>query len=292
MAMPCGCGSSSTCSCVLADGCGTTVDGAGTIDNPYVVNGSSNVALGDTVVAADDPPCTDYPAVMLDPDTGLLVGYWTPGEGWSAVSGGAGGVEVYAVTEDPNTDIGDPGVAVALAYDTGTPNGTTPNSSVADSLWMWEDGAAAWERYPKVIHCSVAASAAAGLANNSWTAVGVADVEDYDTANMHSTVGATGRIYVPFDGIYQVSGRGKWASVSGATVGTRGYRVQANGTTQVAGAIHYHAAGTMSELSLPFMWSDVILSAGGYIRLEIFQNSGAPIDFTLQELTVRLLQAT
>lgn len=261
-----------------------------------MVDGSSNIVLSDAV-PVDDPPCADYPATALDPDTGLPVAYYDPDTGWSAVAGGAGGVEVYSGEGDPNTEIGDPGVSQALYYDTAAPGvgaypPVSPPTSQSCSLWMWDDAAVAWERYPKVIHASVSASAAAAVADATWTAVGIADVENFDTANMHSTSAATGRIYAPYDGIYEVGGRGKWESVSGATAGVRGFRLEKNGTTQVSNSIETHAAGTMAELSLPFYWPGITLAAGDYLRLVVYQNSGGALDFTLRELCLRLVQPT
>lgn len=290
MALPCGCGSGSTCSCVLADGCGTTISGAGTSDNPYVIDGSSNIVLADTVVSADPPPCSDSPAVMHDPDTGILIGYWDPDVGWSAVAGGAGGVEVYAVTEDPNTDIGDPGVAVAVAYDTGTPSGTAPNSSVADSLWMWDDGAGQWERYPKIIHASIAGTSAKTFSSGVSAEFATAPTENYDTASMHS--GTNGRLYAPMGGLYEAKSLVAWDDPANNTAaGTRKHNFlvtyAGGGSLIVAGGEYKGAADPVTLRGE----RDIVLSAGDYVQVRCTQDSGGNCDATLVDFTLRLIQA-
>lgn len=277
---------------MISAGCGTTVDGAGTVDNPYVVNGTSNIVFSDTVLAADDPPCVDYPATLHDPDTGILIGYWTPGVGWAAVSGGAGGVEVYAVVEDPNTDIGDPGVAVAVAYDTGTPSGTSPNDSVADSLWIWNDalGTPAWERYPKVIHASISGSSARTFSTGVSAEFATA-TENFDTASMHT--GTQGRLYAPMAGIYLAKCLVAWADPDNNTAaGTRKHNflvTYAGGGTGIFAGGEYK--GAADPVTLPGE-RELILSAGDYVQVRCTQDSGGNCDATLSDFTMRLIQAT
>lgn len=274
----------------MGDGCGTTATGAGTADNPYVIDGSSNIVLGDTVVGADPPPCSDYPATMHDPDTGILIGYWNPDVGWTAVAGGAGGVEVYAVTEDPNTDIGDPGVAVAVAYDTGSPSGAAPNASVADSLWMWDDGAGQWERYPKVIHASIAATSAKTFSSGTPDEFTTAPTENYDTASMHS--GTTARLYAPQDGIFAAEALVTWAAP--ATPTAAGTRKHNFAVTYAAGGSDGIAAGefrgSADLITLPAR-RNLILSAGDYVQVRCTQDSGYTCQGTLIDFTMRLIQA-
>lgn len=300
MASPCGCGDTATCSCVIEDGCGTTVTGAGTVASPYVIDATSNITFGDTVVAAAAPDCVDEPAIMLDPDTGIQIGFWTPGSpgAWEAVAGGGTDAEVYAGTgASPNTTIGDPGVAEALYYDHGNPaEGYPPDGTptvFADSLWMWDDGAAAWERYPKVIHASISMTADDTFATGTWSTFNSAATEVFDTADMYAA-GNPGRIYAPYDGIYQVNGFARWDAVTGATVGTRQARLEKNGSGALFGVhnLSYHAAGTMSETRIPFLFNNVVLAAGDYIKLAGRQDSGGSITARLLEFTMRLIART
>lgn len=287
--MSCGCSNAPVCSCVITDGDGTTVSGAGTAANPYVVDGSSNIVLSDTVPVTN-PPAEEYPGIALDPDTGLPVAYFVPGDGWHAVAGGAGGVEVYKGEGDPNTEIGDPGVSTAIYYDFGTPaaNGAEVTDTYPYCIWIWNDADAEWQVYPNAVMASVSAAGSATVSSGSWTRLTSAPTERIDTAGMHSTSSNTGRIYAPYDGYYRISGRVRFAAVSGANAGTREIRLRLNNLSTLEFSHAYRAAGTENATSYPFMYGAVYLTAGDFVEVQAFQDSGSNMQVTLAEFTMKL----
>lgn len=282
------------CACVLADGDGTTVTGAGSAAQPYVIDTESNVVLSDTVPVTD-PPIEGSPAVALDPDTGLPVAYFVPGDGWHAVAGGAGGVEVYKGEGDPNVEIGDPLVSTALYYDTGTPNAN--RAEVTDTypyaIWIWDSSVlpdGEWQPYPVPVMACAKGTSSITVPTGTWTRLTSAATEVLDTAGMHPTDSTTGRMYAPYDGYYQISGRVTFAAVTGEDAGLRQIRLRRDNTTTLEFAHSYHAAGTMDEVSLPFLYGCVYVPAGSYVEVQAWQDSSASVEATLAEFTVRLIK--
>lgn len=112
---------------------------------------------------------------------------------------------------------------------------------------------------------------AASIPNSTLTLAALG-AEDFDTANMHSTSSLTSRLVAPITGIYQVSGRVNWAGVAS---GMRIADLYRNGSlvgNLVAGPNSGNNAMAQSFASL------VRLTAGQYVELVLFQNSGGAVD--------------
>ena len=114
---------------------------------------------------------------------------------------------------------------------------------------------------------------AQSLTNNVWGSI-TFDTEDHDNDTAHSTVTNTSRYTAVTAGWYRVSGV---VTVASAGSGQRGARWAVNGTvlnasrtqhnTSAAGATDVAACGRL-----------VFLSAGDYVELQGFQNSGGALN--------------
>lgn len=273
---------------MISSGDGTIVTGAGSTLNPYVIDGTSNIVLSDSVPVVD-PPAEDYPAIAVDPDTGVVVAYFVPGDAWHAVAGGSGGVEVYKGEGDPNDTLGDPGVPTAIYYDFGTPetNGAEVTDTYPYCIWIWNDTDEEWKLYPNAVMATTyEAGSTTCPTDPAWTSL-VATGETFDTAKMHQP--GSNRIYVPYEGYYRISGRVTFEGATDAPVGqTRKIRLKKNGTDTLEFAHAYPIPTTTEDACLPFNYDAVYLVAGDYVRVEVQQNSGGNMNCTLEQFTVKL----
>lgn len=97
------------------------------------------------------------------------------------------------------------------------------------------------------------------------------DGEVYDTDNLHSLTGDTTRLTAPVTGVYAISGHVNWAS---SATGDRWLLLQVNGGPDLAVEIRDAAASDFG-LGTGMTASTVArLSAGDYLQLEVYQNSG------------------
>lgn len=115
------------------------------------------------------------------------------------------------------------------------------------------------------------------LTNNAWTPVtwSGTDHEDYDTASIHDGASNTDRFTVPSNGSYQLSGKG---AITANATGVRGTRWTKNGTVIPGTVVIDTPPGGGTVCRMPAVTTTVACVAGDIIRLELFQDSGGPID--------------
>lgn len=115
------------------------------------------------------------------------------------------------------------------------------------------------------------AIASAGWANLLWA------TELQDPRNMHSTATNTNRVVVPETRWYTVSGTAYWG---GSAVGRRGIRVVVNddaaGAATIRELLSPAVTNTRSAIS-----AGAYLTAGTYVGIQVYQDSGAALDVTL-----------
>lgn len=112
------------------------------------------------------------------------------------------------------------------------------------------------------------------IANNTATRVSF-DAEEYDTDSMHSTVTNNSRVTATTAGKYLITANANWAS---NTTGRRYLSIAKNNTTTLAQMNSAPVSGT-GECGQAIV-SAASLSAGDYVELEVYQNSGGSLDVT------------
>lgn len=100
------------------------------------------------------------------------------------------------------------------------------------------------------------------------------DTEVEDTDGMHSTSTNTSRITIVTTGYYQLSGGIGWAANS---TGQRRAWWHVNGTGVLGGLVTI-PAGTATEMAIPAATITLSLTAGDYVELFGWQNSGGTLD--------------
>jgi predicted enzyme related to lactoylglutathione lyase len=148
------------------------------------------------------------------------------------------------------------------------------SGAVAPSSWGDQvRNALDWLRNPP--KCLVYNSAAIAVPTNTETAL-TFNSERFDTDTMHSTSVNTGRITFTTAGTYLVGGSIRWADA--ASTAAQRLAIRLNGTTKITEALNNHANNGGSPLEVggrlyPF-------SAGDYIELVAYQNTGGTINVT------------
>lgn len=139
---------------------------------------------------------------------------------------------------------------------------TNWNEVVNDLLWLGRDAP----------HCSVYNSANISISDSARTAL-TFNGERYDTGGCHSTVSNTGRLTVPSggDGVYLIWGSAEYAA---AASGVRNLEIRLNGSTLIA-IQSVAGSGTTQQLTVA---REYLLSAGDYVELTVFQNSGGSVN--------------
>jgi hypothetical protein len=128
-----------------------------------------------------------------------------------------------------------------------------------------------WAKSPNFVGCSVY-GASQTISNATWTAINFG-FENFDTDTFHDTVTNNSRITIPtgLGGKYLVSWQQRW-DPSGT--GNRTADLYKNGTTQITQemtASSTYASNAKSAI--------ITLSAGDYIQLYVYQNSGGNLVF-------------
>ena len=129
--------------------------------------------------------------------------------------------------------------------------------------------------------CSVRASGAQSIANNSGTAL-AANTELFDNDSMHSTSSNTERITIQTPGRYRFSTRIEFAS---SGTGTREIRFYKNGSSLGAAFSMNPNAGT---LVVTTYWEDVSV-ASDYYHVSVVQTSGGNLDVILRSFSAMYL---
>ena len=154
----------------------------------------------------------------------------------------------------------------------GTDYGTAPNlQTVSDSVLQLQG------RTPTIggalDFAILRQTVVQSIATSTWTSI-LLDVEDVDSANSHNTVTNTSRFTAVTPGYFQAN-----ASVTfGANAtGVRGIRFLINGTTVVQSPVVLPTGASAIYLSLSKL---VILTAGSYVEVQGYQNSGGALNTT------------
>lgn len=128
----------------------------------------------------------------------------------------------------------------------------------------------------RVVTCVVYQTVVQALPNQAWTAL-TFDAEHYDTDAMHSTTTQNSRIVIPVSGTYLLVGGVAFAFNA---TGRRGAQWAVGGVANAFGALTMlptlTAAGSnpaLAATSLPLR-----LTAGQYVELQAFQDTGAALN--------------
>jgi hypothetical protein len=181
-----------------------------------------------------------------------------------AVSGG--GVPAWTTTADvtPLTTKGD--LFTFTTVDARLGVGTNGQSLVADSA---QSTGLKWGE-PKGYGCSLYKSGTAQTINNSTLTAVTWNAENFDTTSFHDTSTNTSRITIPagLGGLYQVNGFITWTP---AATNDRSMYLKVNNATYYASSQLPASSGTYISNLVSIVLQ---LSAGDYIELIAFQNSG------------------
>jgi len=115
----------------------------------------------------------------------------------------------------------------------------------------------------------VRCSANETLSSGGWSTI-TWDLEDYDTGGMHDTSSNTSRLVAPDTGVYLMTTFGLLVTDGGT--GTRAFRFEKNGTTELAENSFPAASINIGVQSLSVVTK---LTAGDYIEVGFFQDSGS-----------------
>jgi hypothetical protein len=128
---------------------------------------------------------------------------------------------------------------------------------------------------PTAAGCFIYKSTVQTMTNNTYEII-TFDTEAFDTDNFHSTSSNTSRITIPTGkgGKYQVNGNTQWAN---NTTGLRGIELLLNGTAYITNFIAAPNSDGRCFLTIAVVMS---LSAGDYLELDVFQNSGAGLNIS------------
>ena len=117
-------------------------------------------------------------------------------------------------------------------------------------------------------------STAQAIPHAAWTAIAFNAVDDYDFGAMHDPSTNNTRLTASASGVYQVEALVPWDT---STSGDRLGRIVKNGSEHVA----YVGQTTTSNSGVTpstFVSTQVFLSAGDYIEVEVYQETGASLD--------------
>lgn len=120
--------------------------------------------------------------------------------------------------------------------------------------------------------CSVSNSAGDPIANDSEEVV-LWDSESFDTALMHSTVSNTGRITAPVAGKYRFTA---YVAIGASATGFRYAALKKNGTDYLIVVEENDPSASRPTRLNPSRL--VQMSAGDYVEVAVFQNSGGSLD--------------
>lgn len=115
---------------------------------------------------------------------------------------------------------------------------------------------------------AVFADAIQAMADGTWTTV-TFNQEENDTNALHNPAVNPGRLTAAIAGTYLVSGI---VEVAASAINNRGIRIFKNGTYEMGKQLMAAAGSGNHALSVSAL---VLLGAGDYVELQIFQNSGA-----------------
>lgn len=118
--------------------------------------------------------------------------------------------------------------------------------------------------------------------NNTETAITFDAADVFDTDNMHNPSSNPSRITIQTAGAYLFIGSGTWASGSGS--GTRQLYLRVNGTSTIVGSYVLFRQSTTTDAPGLITAGVALLSAGQYVELIAYQDSGINLAFSAQRL--------
>lgn len=124
--------------------------------------------------------------------------------------------------------------------------------------------------------CSFGHSTTQNIATSTWTVLS-GNTENYDTDGMHSTVTNNSRATVNTAGKYIIIAQSLFAA---NVTGIRQMRLIVNGSTSYDVANMNPVAGTGTRINGS---RSLALSAGDYVEVEVWQNSGGNLATNLDE---------
>ena len=121
------------------------------------------------------------------------------------------------------------------------------------------------------------------LTSGIWNTIGW-DIEDYkSTDGMHSTTTHNSRLVAPNTGVYLMTTFGLLTG-NGGFFGTRAFRFELNGTTELAENSFIATSINIGVQSLSVVTK---LNAGDYVEVGFFQDSGSDLTFDCTNATVK-----
>jgi len=127
---------------------------------------------------------------------------------------------------------------------------------------------------PRGVRARAYNSAALTIATATLTALTL-NSERYDTDAIHSTSSNTSRFTIPFDGYYRITGIVSWAANA---TGSRQTRIMLNGVGGTTIGIVLEQASPAGVVLIQQVTADYLLTAGDYVELVVFQNSGGNLN--------------
>jgi hypothetical protein len=121
--------------------------------------------------------------------------------------------------------------------------------------------------------CVATQTVAQSIPTGAWTSLSF-NAESIDTANMHNPASLNTRITIPTDGKYLLAG--SVCFVSNAT-GRRGLQWAINGVANPYGGAVMLPTLSTSTPAIPSSTLPVQLTAGQYVELQAFQDTGAAL---------------
>jgi hypothetical protein len=119
--------------------------------------------------------------------------------------------------------------------------------------------------------------------NSGWTTIGW-DIEDYKSVEgMHNNTTNNSRLVAPDTGVYLMTTFGLLTS-NGGFFGTRAFRFELNGTTELAENSFIATAINIGVQSLSVVTK---LNAGDYVEVGFFQDTGSEQTFDCTNATVK-----
>ena len=109
------------------------------------------------------------------------------------------------------------------------------------------------------------------ISNNTVTSLAF-DTETYDNGSMHSTVTNNSRLTAATTGYYIITGGVSWTANA---VGIRQLTVFLNGTTTIQSTYVTATAALGVDQNISTLYK---LTAGDYVELQVYQNSGGNLD--------------
>jgi hypothetical protein len=158
------------------------------------------------------------------------------------------------------------------------PAAGTPGALYYDTtLGKWQrDNGSTWDDCEPTPGAEISASAYHNanvtISNTTWTYLAL-NSEYYDNGGLHDLVTNNGRLTAPVTGRYAISAAARFAA---SATGTRQLRVVVNrgNTVLQIGPIAGHA----TEATRMAVSGDVQLTAGDYIEMQVWQDSGGNLD--------------